>query len=74
MANLTIPRAELKSAVMGAVSAQVIKRNLSTRLGTIIYVTDSTVTLHWIHQDDRPLQVAMRNAVSDASGSMWKAS
>ena len=63
MADLTIPRAELKSAVMGAVSAQVIKRNLSTCLGTIIYVTDSTVTLHWIHQDDRPLQVAMRNAV-----------
>ena len=63
MADLTIPRAELKAAVMGAVSAQVIKRNLGGRLGTVIYVTDSTVSLHWIHQDDRPLQVAVRNAV-----------
>ena len=28
-----------------------------------MYVTDSTICLHWIHQDDRPLQVAIRNAV-----------
>ena len=63
MADLTIPRAELKSAVMGAISAQVIKRNLAACLGKVTYVTDSTVCLHWIHQDDRPLQVAVRNAV-----------
>jgi len=61
--NLTIPRAEMKAAVMGAVSSQVVKSNLGGQLGEVIYVSDSTVCLHWIHQEDRPLQVAVRNAV-----------
>lgn len=63
VSNLTIPRAEMRSAVMGAVSSQVVKRNLGSRLGEVIMITDSTICLHWIHQDDRPLQVAVRNAV-----------
>ena len=63
VSNLTIPRAEMRSAVMGAVLSQVAKRNLGERLGEVTYVTDSTICLHWIHQDDRPLQVAVRNAV-----------
>ena len=63
MADLTVPRAELKSAVMGAISAQNVKRNLGDCLGDVMYVTDSAISLHWIHQDDRPLQVAVRNAV-----------
>lgn len=62
-ANFTIPRAELKSAVIGAVSSQVIKKNLGSCLGEVTYITDSTVCLHWINQDDRPLQTAVRNAV-----------
>ena len=32
-------------------------------MADVLYVTDSTICLHWIHQDDRPLQVAIRNAV-----------
>ena len=62
-ASLTIPRAELKSAVIGAVSSQIIKKNLGSSLGEVIYITDSTICLHWINQDDRPLQTAVRNAV-----------
>ena len=63
MSDLTIPRAEMRSAVIGAVSCQVIKNNLGKLLGNVMYVTDSTICLHWISQDDRPLQVAVRNAV-----------
>ena len=63
VANFTIPRAEMKAAVLGAVTSQVVKKNLGDRLGDVLYVTDSTICLHWIHQDDRPLQVAVRNAV-----------
>ncbi|MBM3938553.1 MAG: hypothetical protein FJ333_07870, partial [Sphingomonadales bacterium] len=61
--NLTVPRAELRAAVIGVSAAHIIKCNLGDRCGEILYVTDSTVCLHWIHQDDRPLQVAVRNAV-----------
>ena len=63
VANFTIPRAEMKAAVLGAVTSQVVKKNLGDRLGDVLYVTNSTICLHWIHQDDRPLQVAVRNAV-----------
>ena len=80
MADLTVPRAELKSAVMGAISAQTVKRNLGDCLGDVMYVTDSAISLHWIHQDDWPLQVAVRNAVIEVrrlpggrNGSMWRA-
>ena len=62
-ASLTIPRAELKCAVIGAVSTQVIKKNLGANLGEVIYITDSTICLQWINQDDRPLQTAVPNAV-----------
>jgi len=63
MADLTIPRAELKAAVIGATAATVMKSNLRERLGEVLYVTDSTICLHWVNQDDRPLQVAVRNSV-----------
>ena len=63
VANFTIPRAEMRAAVLGAASSQVLKKNLGDRLADVLYVTDSTICLHWIHQDDRPLQVAIRNAV-----------
>ena len=63
MSDLTIPRAEMRSAIMGAVSSQVIKGNLGDCLGQVIFVTDFTICLHWINQDDRPLQVAVRNVV-----------
>ena len=40
-----------------------IKKNLGANLGEVIYITDSTICLQWINQDDRPLQTAVRNAV-----------
>lgn len=59
----TIPRAELKGAVTGAVLAHVVKQNLGERYKGCIYVTDSSICLYWINQDERPLQVTIRNSV-----------
>ena len=63
LAGLTIPKAELKSAVAAAVLANVVKANLGERCKGTTYVTDSTICLFWITQDDRPLQLGVRNAV-----------
>jgi hypothetical protein len=63
VADLTVPKAELKAAVMGAISCDMVKKNLGEMLGEVMYVTDSTICLHWINQDDRPLQTAVRNGV-----------
>lgn len=59
----TIPRAELKAATMGAVLSHVVKINFAEQFKNCIFVTDSTVALFWINQDQRPLQVGVRNAV-----------
>ena len=65
LTGLTIPKAELKSAVTATVLAHVVRTNLGTKYGESVYVTDSTICLYWITQDDRPLQVGVRNAVSE---------
>jgi hypothetical protein len=65
LTGLTIPKAELKAAVAGAVTASVVKRNLGDKFSGATYCTDSTVALYWISNDDRPLQVGVRNAVCE---------
>ena len=59
----TIPRGELKAAVVGSILGHVVKINLGDFFKDILYVTDSTIILHWIHQDERPMQVGVRNSV-----------
>ena len=59
----TIPKGEIRAAVMGASLGHVAKTNLGSKYGDSIYVTDSTVALHWIAQDERPLETLVRNAV-----------
>ena len=59
----TIPRAELRGAVLGATLAHIVRSNLGDQVTDIVYVTDSTIVLFWINQDSRPLQTAVRNAV-----------
>ena len=59
----TIPKAELKGAVMGACLSYVARSNMYPFLNTTLYVTDSTIVLYWIHQDQRPLQTGVRNGV-----------
>ena len=65
LTGLTIPKAELKSAVTATVLAHVVRTNLGEKYGGSVYITDSTICLYWITQDDRPLQVGVRNAVSE---------
>ena len=59
----TIPKGELRAAAMGASLGHVAKLNLGDKYGHSIHVTDSTVALHWISQDQRPLETLVRNTV-----------
>ena len=59
----TVPRAELRAAVLGATLAHLVKRNLGDQYTRTIFVTDSTIVLFWMNQDSRPLQTAVRNSV-----------
>ena len=61
--GVTVPRAELKGAVLAATMSHVAKRSLGRYVKSITFVTDSTICLFWLHQDYRPLQVAVRNSV-----------
>ena len=71
----TIPKAELKGAVMGACISHVVRSNLGAVLNTSLYVTDSTIVLYWIQQDQRPLQTGVRNGVVEihrfSNASRW---
>ena len=59
----TVPKAELRAAVIGARTGFIVSKNLDRYFGSAIYVTDSTISLYWINQDERPLKVGVRNAV-----------
>ena len=61
--NATIPKAELKGAVLGASLGHVSKQCLGKLFSDITYVTDSAITLYWINSDSRPLETFVRNAV-----------
>jgi hypothetical protein len=61
--KLTIPRAEMKGAVIASALAFNVKQDTGDRLGQVIYVTDSSIVLYWLKQDQRPLQTGVRNAV-----------
>ena len=63
VSSLTIPRAELKAAVISATLGHVAKMNLKDRLGDCIYVTDSSIVMFWISQDQRPLHTGVRNGI-----------
>lgn len=59
----TIPRGELRAAVMSSSLAHTVKFNLQSQYSDSIYVTDSTIVLHWLNHDERPLETAVRNSV-----------
>ncbi len=61
--DLTVPRAELKAAVVSTTLAYCVKRVFRKNLRDVIHVTDSTICLYWLSQDQRPLQTGVRNAV-----------
>ena len=59
----TIPRAELRAAVMSASLGHTVKHSLRSQISDTCYVTDSTIVLHWLSSDERPLETAVRNSV-----------
>ena len=63
VADLTIPRAELRAAVMGAVCTKMLRDCMEDRAGDVFFVSDSSIVIAWLNQDDRPLKVAVRNGV-----------
>ena len=59
----TVPKAEIRAAVMGATLGHLAKYNLETQYEGAVYCSDSTISLHWIYQDQRALQTFVRNCV-----------
>ena len=59
----TVPKGELRAAVMGASLAYAVQTDLGSQIEDVIFVTDSTIVLFWLTHDARPLQTAVRNAV-----------
>ena len=59
----TVPKGELKAAVMGASLAYTVCADLGAQVEEVIFVSDSTIVLFWLTHDARPLQTAVRNAV-----------
>jgi len=59
----TVPRAELRAAVMSASLAHFAQFHLRDQVSDSVYVTDSTIVLHWLNHDERPLETAVRNSV-----------
>ena len=75
VSNLTIPKAELRAAALAVHVAHSAKHDLGSQLKQSTYVTDSSIVLHWISNDERPLETLVRNAVIDirrfTSPSQW---
>ena len=45
----TVPRNELSAILLMTELAYIVKRSLGSKIGDIIYLTDSTIALSWIH-------------------------
>ena len=63
VSELTIPKGELRAAVLSVHLAHTVKQNLLDQYKDAIYITDSSIVLFWINTDTRPLNVTVRNAV-----------
>ena len=64
LANMcTIPKGEMRAATLGAGLADIVRLNLGQYISKEYYITDSTISLCWLHQDQRPLQISVRNSV-----------
>ena len=62
--TVSLPRLELKAAVVGVRTAQVIKIEMSLPLNTFKYWTDSTVTLQYITDISHKFKMYVANRVA----------
>ena len=53
----------MKGAVLATVLGHTVLKNTKDYVEEVLYVTDSTIVLYWITQDNRPLQASIRNSV-----------
>ena len=72
----TIPRAELRAAVVGTILATTVAKNLKNKVDKVTFFTDSSVVLSWLHQDARPLSLGVRSCVIEirrfSSPDQWR--
>jgi hypothetical protein len=61
--ELTIPKAELRGLVLATHLAHSVKYSLQDQHRSTLYVSDSSICLFWLSQDERPLETMVRNAV-----------
>ena len=62
--NQTIPRNELESIKLMAETAEAVKGALGNRVKDVLYFTDSTVALCWIHNKNKKLRMFTMHRVS----------
>ncbi|XP_064102637.1 uncharacterized protein LOC135212795 [Macrobrachium nipponense] len=60
---VTIPRLELTAATVSVKVAQHILKELEFTVGKVVYYTDSTTVLHYIHSNTKRLPVFVANRV-----------
>ena len=63
VSELTVPKAELRGAVLATHLAHCVKNSFGDQVQSTIYLSDSSITLYWLSQDERPLGVMVRNCV-----------
>ena len=63
--GMTIPRAELLAARLNAQVGHIVSRSLGDKVVKRYRITDSEISLHWIHSWDKPLKQWVRNCVID---------
>ena len=61
----TQPRAELEAALLNSHTGEIIKRSLKSNYDGSLKLTDSTIVLHWISNDEIQLKQYVRNRISD---------
>ena len=63
MMKETIPRNELSAILLCAELAFMVKSALTSEVGEVIYVTDSTIALSWCSNQEIKLQLFVYNRV-----------
>ena len=59
----TIPRNELSAILLMTEIAFFTKKSLGDKVGDIIFVTDSTIALCWVHNENKRLRIFVLNRV-----------
>ena len=57
----TIPRNELSAIMSMTEVALIAKKSLGDRVGDIIFVTDPTIALGWVHNENKRLRIFVLN-------------